>query len=60
MVKDLNIKIFHYLLVKKANILNKFIENNIKQNKNIKFIVHCHQGASRSFAIGTYITKINN
>ena len=42
----------------KANKLNKFIENNIKQNKNIKFIIHCHQGTSRSFAIGTYITKL--
>lgn len=32
-----------------------FINKNINKNKNVKFIIHCRQGASRSAAIGTFI-----
>jgi len=43
-----------------ANELKTFVDNNLTFGENVKFIVHCHQGKSRSGAIGCYIAnKIN-
>ena len=40
-----------------ARELKQFVESQLSYGKDVKFIVHCRQGASRSAAIGTYITK---
>ena len=37
--------------------LKTFVDNNISRNPNIKFIIHCMQGKSRSAAVGTYVAK---
>ena len=37
-----------------------FINENININQNVKFIIHCRQGASRSAAIGTFIMNYLN
>lgn len=37
--------------------LKKFVENNLSANTDVKFIIHCMQGKSRSAAIGTYIAN---
>ncbi len=37
--------------------LKKFVDDNISRNPNIKFIIHCMQGKSRSAAIGIYVAK---
>ena len=40
-----------------ADKADEFIENNISNNPNVKFIIHCRMGQSRSGAMGYYIAK---
>lgn len=49
-----NAKAFSIEMADKAN---DFIENNINNNPNVKFIIHCRMGQSRSAAMGYYIAK---
>ena len=41
-----------------ANKINSFVDDNINKNPNVKFIIHCRAGASRSAGIGTFIAHI--
>ncbi len=41
-----------------AEQLDNFISKNIEINPNVKFIIHCRAGASRSAGIGIFIAKI--
>lgn len=43
--------------IKMANKANDFIEDNLTINPNVKFIIHCRAGQSRSAAMGYYIAK---
>jgi hypothetical protein len=43
---------------KVAEQLDTFITDNINMNPNVKFIIHCRAGASRSAGIGIFIAKI--
>lgn len=40
-----------------ADQTNDFIENNLNQNPNVKFVIHCRMGQSRSGAMGYYLAK---
>ncbi len=41
-----------------AEKINNFVNSNINVNPNVKFIIHCRAGASRSAGIGTFIANI--
>ena len=41
-----------------ANRINNFVNDNISANPNVKFIIHCRAGASRSAGIGTFVAHI--
>ena len=41
----------------KAMRLKKFVDDNLSLNFNVKFIIHCMQGKSRSAAVGMYIAN---
>lgn len=41
----------------KASKLKNFVDNNLNKNQNVKFIIHCMQGKSRSAAVGIYIAN---
>lgn len=41
----------------KAFKLKKFVDVNLSVNPNVKFIIHCKQGKSRSAAVGIYISS---
>lgn len=43
--------------IEMADKANDFIEDNLSINPNIKFIIHCRAGKSRSAAMGYYIAK---
>lgn len=49
-----NAKAFSMELAERSD---EFIENNIANNLDVKFIIHCRQGRSRSAAMGYYIAK---
>lgn len=40
-----------------AQRLKRFTDYNISKNPNVKFIIHCKQGKSRSAAIGSYVAN---
>ena len=55
-------KIFYYGHGKKVNdeIINRlknFVDYNLSINKDVKFIVHCRAGQSRSAAVGIYLAR---
>ena len=41
----------------KAAKLKSFVEDNLNANEEVKFIIHCMQGKSRSAAVGSYIAN---
>lgn len=41
----------------KAQSLKNFVDNNLSCNPNVKFVIHCMQGKSRSAAVGIYISN---
>lgn len=41
----------------KAAKLKSFVEDNLNANEQVKFIIHCMQGKSRSAAVGSYIAN---
>lgn len=41
----------------KALRLKNFVDDNLSVNPNVKFIIHCMQGKSRSAAVGAYIAN---
>ncbi len=40
-----------------ATRLKDFVDDNISQGSDVKFVIHCKQGRSRSAAIGAYVAK---
>lgn len=39
------------------NRLKKFVDNNLAKSKDVKFVIHCRAGQSRSAAVGIYLAN---
>ena len=55
-------KVFYYGHGKNVNDelinrLKEFVDSNLAMNPNIKFVLHCRAGQSRSAAVGVYLAK---
>jgi protein-tyrosine phosphatase len=53
---------FYYTRAKEINDemiskLKEFVDNNLAINPNLKFVLHCRAGKSRSAAVGIYLAK---